>query len=54
MAVLTNRPFINGARFGTVEGREFPAWVAEFDCESWVQFSVRYVLSNPAVTCALT
>ena len=54
MAVLTNRPFMNGAWFGMVEGRELPAWAAEFDCQSWAQFSVKYVLSNPAVTCALT
>jgi len=54
MAVLTNRPFMNGAWFGMVQGRELPEWAAEFDCASWAQFSVKYVLSNPAVTCALT
>jgi diketogulonate reductase-like aldo/keto reductase len=54
MAVLTNRPFLNGAWFGMVEGRVLPEWAANFDCESWAQFSVKYVLSNPAVTCALT
>ena len=54
MAVLTNRPFMNGAWFRIVAGRELPTWAAEFDCESWAQFSVKYVLSNPAVTCALT
>ncbi len=54
MAVLTNRPFMNGAWFGIVAGRPIPEWAADFDCESWAQFSVKYVLSNPAVTCALT
>ena len=54
MAVLTNRPFMNGAWFGMVAGRPIPEWAADFDCESWAQFSVKYVLSNPAVTCALT
>ena len=54
MAVLTNRPFMNGAWFGIVAGRPLPEWAADFDCESWAQFSVKYVLSNPAVTCALT
>ena len=54
MAVLTNRPFMNGAWFGLVAGRALPGWTAEFDCESWAQFSVKYVLANPAVTCALT
>ncbi len=54
MAVLTNRPFMNGAYFRMVADRELPAWVEEFDCETWAQFSLKYVLSNPAVTCALT
>jgi diketogulonate reductase-like aldo/keto reductase len=54
MAVLTNRPFMNGAWFRMVQGRELPEWPADFDCVSWAQFSVKYVLSNPAVTCALT
>ena len=53
-AVLTNRPFMNGAYFGRVEGRELPEWAAEFDCASWAQFTLKYILSNPAVTCALT
>ena len=54
MAVLTNRPFMNGAYFGRVASRNLPDWVKEFDCESWAQFSLKYVLANPAVTCALT
>lgn len=54
MAVLTNRPFMNGAYFPRVNGRELPAWAAEFDCTSWAQFSLKYILAHPAVTCALT
>ena len=54
VAVLTNRPFMNGSWWGKVANRELPEWAAEFDCESWAQFSVKYVLSNPAVTCVLT
>jgi diketogulonate reductase-like aldo/keto reductase len=54
MAVLINRPFMNGTYFGRVEGKELPAWAAEFDCETWAQFSLKYVLANPAVTCVLT
>ena len=37
-----------------VAGKELPAWAAEFDCETWAQFSLKYVLANPAVTCVLT
>ena len=54
MAVLTNRPFMNGSYFGMVADKILPDWVVEFDCESWAQFSLKYVLANPAVTCALT
>ena len=54
MGVLINRPFMNGSYFGMVAGKELPAWAAEFDCETWAQFSLKYVLANPAVTCVLT
>jgi diketogulonate reductase-like aldo/keto reductase len=54
VAVMTARPFSNGRYFGLVGGKELPAWVAEFDCESWAQFSLKYILSNPAVTCSLS
>ncbi|MEX1257725.1 MAG: aldo/keto reductase [Gemmatimonadota bacterium] len=54
MAVLINRPFMNGDFFQRVAERPLPEWAAEFDCVSWAQFSLKYVLSNPAVTCVLT
>ena len=54
MGVLINRPFMNGSYFGMVSGKELPAWAAEFDCQTWAQFSLKYVLANPAVTCVLT
>lgn len=54
IAVVINRPFINGDYFGLVKGHELPEWAAEFDCESWAQFSLKYILSNPAVNCVLT
>ena len=54
MAVLINRPFMNGSYFGRVSGRTLPDWAAEFDCATWAQFSLKYILAHPAVTCALT
>ena len=54
MAVIINRPFMNGTYFGRVSGRELPEWAADFDCVSWAQFSLKYILAHPAVTCALT
>lgn len=54
MAVIINRPFMNGTWFGRVGGRELPAWSADFDCYAWSQFSLKYILAHPAVTCVLT
>lgn len=53
-AVLVNRPFMNGSYFGRTAGRPLPAWAAELDCGTWAQFSIKYILANPAVTCVLT
>jgi diketogulonate reductase-like aldo/keto reductase len=54
LAVLVNRPFMNGSYFEKLEGRALPAWAAEFGCETWAQFSLKYILANPTVTCVLT
>jgi diketogulonate reductase-like aldo/keto reductase len=54
IAILVNGPFMNGEFFGSVSGRELPDWAAEFDCESWAQFSLKFILAHPAVTCVLT
>lgn len=54
IAVAINRPFINGDYFGMVRGQELPEWAAEFDCETWAQFSLKYILAHPAVNCVLT
>ncbi len=54
VAVTINRPFVNGRYFSIVKGHSLPAWAVEFDCTSWAQFSIKYVLSHPAVTCVLT
>lgn len=54
IAVQINRPFMNGSWFQRTRGRSLPAWAAEFDCDSWAQFSLKYILANPSVTCVLT
>ena len=54
IAVTINRPFLNGQYFQVVRGHELPAWAAEFDCRSWAQFSLKFILSHPAVNCVLT
>ncbi len=50
VAVLVNRPFEDGGLFRLVRGEELPAWASEFDCQSWAQFFLKFILSHPAVT----
>ncbi len=54
LAVVINRPFMNGFYFDALEGVPLPDWTAEFDCTSWAQFSLKYILAHPTVTCVLT
>lgn len=44
----------DGAYFSVTSGLDLPEWAAEFDCNSWAQFGLKFVLSHPAVTCAAT
>jgi aryl-alcohol dehydrogenase-like predicted oxidoreductase len=53
LAVLINLPFGRGDLFDKVEGRSLPEWAAEFDCTSWGQFFLKYIISHPAVTAAI-
>jgi diketogulonate reductase-like aldo/keto reductase len=54
IGVIINRPFMNGDYFRKIGDRSLPEWAAEFDCESWAQFSLKYILPHPAITCVLT
>ncbi len=53
LAVIVNRPFRRGALFDAFGRKALPAWAAEFDCENWAQFFLKFVVSHPAVTCAI-
>lgn len=53
IAVLANRPFTTGNLFGRVAGKSLPPWAAEFDCTSWAQFFLKFIVAHPAVTCAI-
>ncbi len=53
MAVIVNRPFRRGALFERVRGRPLPPWAEEFDCRNWAQFFLKFIVSHPAVTCAI-
>jgi diketogulonate reductase-like aldo/keto reductase len=54
IAVIINRPFMNGAYFDRLENEPLPDWAAEFGCETWAQFSLKYILAEPGITCVLT
>ncbi len=53
IAVIINRPFERGGLFDKVEGKPLPEWAQEFDCANWAQFFLKWVVSHPAVTCAI-
>jgi diketogulonate reductase-like aldo/keto reductase len=53
VAVLINRPFQRGELFRRVVDRPLPEWAREIDCTSWAQFFLKFVVSHPAVTCAI-
>ena len=53
MATLINRPFQRGSLFRRVKEKNLPEWAKEFDCQSWGQFFLKFVVSHPAVTCAI-
>jgi diketogulonate reductase-like aldo/keto reductase len=53
IAVIANRPFGAGDLFGKVRSKPLPDWAAEFDCRSWAQFFLKWIVAHPAVTCAI-
>ena len=53
MAVLINRPFGGGGLLRRLRDRPLPGWSAEIGAASWAQLLLKFVLSNPAVTCAI-
>lgn len=53
IAVIINRPFQKGALFHKYQQHPLPAWVEEFDCSNWAQFFLKFIVSHPAVTCAI-
>jgi aryl-alcohol dehydrogenase-like predicted oxidoreductase len=53
LGVVINRPFKGGSLFRRVGGKPLPSWAAEIDCENWAQFFLKFIISHPAVTCAI-
>ncbi|MFL6515760.1 MAG: aldo/keto reductase [Chthoniobacterales bacterium] len=53
MGVIINRPFGGGGIFRSIASKPLPAWAAEFDCHSWPQFLLKWIIGHPAVTCVI-
>jgi diketogulonate reductase-like aldo/keto reductase len=50
VATIVNQPFESGDMFRRVRGKPVPEWAADFDCTSWAQLFLKYILAEPAVT----
>jgi aryl-alcohol dehydrogenase-like predicted oxidoreductase len=53
IGVIVNRPFGGGDLFDRVRSKSLPEWSADFDCRSWAQFFLKWIIANSAVTCAI-
>ena len=53
IAVIANRPFQQGALLDKLQRFPLPSWAADIGCTSWAQFALKFVISHPAVTCAI-
>jgi diketogulonate reductase-like aldo/keto reductase len=54
IAVIINRPFMNGAYFQRLANVALPGWAADSGIHSWAEFSLKFILPHPAITCVLT
>lgn len=53
IGVIINRPFDGGGIFQVISSKPLPEWSSEFDCRSWAQFLLKWIVSHPAVTCVI-
>ena len=53
IAVIVNRPFREGALLRQLARHPLPGWAAEIACAHWSQVALKFVISHPAVTCAI-
>ena len=53
IAVVINRPFREGALIRSVKRRPLPSWAADADCANWAEFLLKFIVSHPAVVCAI-
>ncbi len=53
VAVVVNRPFGGGDLFSRLRSKPLPEWTTEFECHSWAQFLLKWIVAHSAVTCAI-
>ncbi len=53
LGVIINRPFRGGGLFDRFDRHPLPPWAADFDIANWAQFFLKFIVSHPAVTCAI-
>lgn len=53
IAVLVNRPYQRGNLFYQVKNKALPEWVSDINVSSWGQYFLKFIVSHPAVTCAI-
>ena len=53
IAVIINRPFQEGVLIERMKHHPLPPWAGEIDCANWAQFLLKFIVSHPAVTCAI-
>ncbi len=53
LAVIINRPFQEGVLIERTRRHPLPPWAGEIDCTTWAQFLLKFIISHPAVTCAI-
>ena len=51
--VIINRPFAGSGLFRQARGKPLPRWAAELGIASWAQYFLKWIVSHPAVTCAI-
>ena len=53
IAVIANRPFRRGSLIDRLKRHPLPSWAVEFDCRHWAAFLLKFIVSHPALTCAI-
>jgi len=53
VAVIVNRPFAGGNVFARLREKPLPDFAGEIGCTSWAQLMLKFIISHPAITCAI-